>query len=302
MSAKLAKKFIERPMLRLSPAFSLNDPFEINIPKSTLDQMKNYVKSARKKNFERSLNSFMFKHGIVSLSATKESILMWSHYAEEHKGFVVEIELEEGNEISALHAEPVPKHSDAAFSKVEYKEDRFLPFELTPETSERARKYYYETKYIDWRYEEEYRFILPFDSATVLLLKTTNSNYASIIEKLELTPSSTPFHEISLGSLWASWDLKSRTYEQYHEALLEVWLGSNTNEAIFLVELSYAAISHLYIGAQADAKEFDSYFKEFNFSDVGYFSMMRDSYQKVSQAKLDLDSFSVNFKQFEPPQ
>jgi hypothetical protein len=39
------------------------------------------------------IDSIDQKFGILSLTAAKENLLMWAHYADEHKGAVVEIDI-----------------------------------------------------------------------------------------------------------------------------------------------------------------------------------------------------------------
>jgi len=78
--------------------------------------------------------------GYLSLSATKKSTLMWSHYAENHEGFAIGFKKEH-------------EYFDYGLVKVEYKDER--PF-LNPIQLRQDASLFY-TKSTDWKYEEEYR-------------------------------------------------------------------------------------------------------------------------------------------------
>lgn len=90
--------------------------------------------------------------GVVSLSKHNDSILMWSHYAENHKGLVFEFDYT-GKKFD-LHEFP---------HKVEYIDGYGL---LSHAVSREERNKQMETillsKYNDWSYEGEYR-IIDFD-------------------------------------------------------------------------------------------------------------------------------------------
>lgn len=79
-------------------------------------------------------------HGCLSLSATAANILMWSHYAEHHKGYIL-----------GFHA----KHDyfGQSVQQVVYSAERppHNPFE-----HEHSGRLFY-TKSADWAYEQEYR-------------------------------------------------------------------------------------------------------------------------------------------------
>ena len=83
--------------------------------------------------------------GYLSLSATNKNILMWSHYAQNHEGFVVGFDKKH-------------RYFDYGLMKVEYKDER--PF-LDPTQPKQDAGLFY-TKSTDWEYEEEYRKSIGF--------------------------------------------------------------------------------------------------------------------------------------------
>lgn len=83
--------------------------------------------------------------GYLSLSATNKNILMWSHYAQNHEGFVIGFE-------------KAHEYFDYGLMKVDYKDER--PF-LDPTQRKQDASLFY-TKSTDWEYEEEYRKSMGF--------------------------------------------------------------------------------------------------------------------------------------------
>ena len=98
--------------LWFSDSESFNDPFDCNLSETRnhkIPELRRYlesfgddhsnaneiIKKAKKdKNFMRDLaitarKESLKKYGILSLSESHENILMWSHYAENHTGFVM---------------------------------------------------------------------------------------------------------------------------------------------------------------------------------------------------------------------
>lgn len=104
--------------------------------------------------------------GILALSACNNSILMWSHYADFHRGFCIGF---------LTNSEDFPQE---AIKKVIYSEPRKMDFmeqfrqsfqshRAEKLSGEQLEKQFYEklteqtilTKYIDWKYEQEWRVI-----------------------------------------------------------------------------------------------------------------------------------------------
>jgi len=91
--------------------------------------------------------------GIISLSARWNSILMWSHYADNHQGFCIGFH-EEKLRNSGLFARG---------GQVSYNRKDEMPF-IDPLEDDHIIKAFIEshTKAHDWRYEREYRLIRTF--------------------------------------------------------------------------------------------------------------------------------------------
>jgi hypothetical protein len=151
-------------------ADSFNDPFDCNLTESRdiklsdfkeyiskLDIPKNVVKdsiSLAKRNpskiREQAISSrakTINAYGLLSLSMNYDSILMWSHYANNHTGLVIELDLLEDPE---FFLSPL---------KVKYQET-YEPVNFFGRATDLEYiKYVLATKSSDWDYEQEIRII-----------------------------------------------------------------------------------------------------------------------------------------------
>ncbi|NHE58490.1 DUF2971 domain-containing protein [Cyclobacterium plantarum] len=98
---------------------------------------------------ERTFDGYDKHLGVLSLSKRWDSILMWSHYADYHKGYCI-----------GFHKEMLTS-SDffGAGGPVIYPDNSSFP-EITPAIEFKAESQFIIThhKAFDWKYEEEYRF------------------------------------------------------------------------------------------------------------------------------------------------
>ncbi len=83
--------------------------------------------------------------GVLSLTSKRDSVLMWSHYANSHKGFCLEFD---------TSAKPF-----ASARKVQYRETRHS-FDVDASPEETATSFLL-AKHKDWEYEDEWRLIAP---------------------------------------------------------------------------------------------------------------------------------------------
>lgn len=89
--------------------------------------------------------------GVVSLSRDPTNILMWSHYAEHHKGFVVELRISMDAPVDLLEGiMPLP---------VVYQVER----PVVDWAAEFDVAQYFLTKSPDWKYEQEERILTTWD-------------------------------------------------------------------------------------------------------------------------------------------
>ena len=65
-----------------------------SIPNDSLDMVSNFLKTTTLKTLNEYINYYQHEMPLACLSETYDNILMWSHYANNHKGFVIEYDFE----------------------------------------------------------------------------------------------------------------------------------------------------------------------------------------------------------------
>ncbi|MFA6262056.1 MAG: DUF2971 domain-containing protein [Bacteroidia bacterium] len=151
----------------------------------TTDELKAY-KAERKIKVENSGSYYkeIHRHSLLNIrlscfSEVPDNILMWSHYADSHKGICLMFETIEFDTIQYLDlnkedlqynsSKLPPDHSGIirvryaeklpeSYNHLEYDKDKIAPFLMTKST--------------DWAYEKEWRMMLPKEA-----LKTDNPRY-----------------------------------------------------------------------------------------------------------------------------
>lgn len=176
---------LENSEIRFTQPCDLNDPFE-TLPNFSLyrEQLRNSLIAKRVEKFgshaatvgleildlmiDGTLSNFSEKlsphFGVLSLSRCRDNILMWSHYANNHSGFVV------GFDSSNSFFDPVKGKAIDGLRPVIYSNERAVVpqkgFEFSDESEMReANQYLFFTKSEDWRYEQEMRILADPGSA-----------------------------------------------------------------------------------------------------------------------------------------
>lgn len=136
---------IERQRLKLSHVDRLNDPFEHRAIELR-DRMQRDA-------FHAAIVESARLHGIICFSKTFYSPIMWSHYAERHKGICLGFEVRD----------------------VPLTEIRYIPKRLRGEITANPRSSRYEQrlmlditrcKHVEWRYEKEVRLTARLEGMT----------------------------------------------------------------------------------------------------------------------------------------
>lgn len=111
------------------------------------------------KNNQIAQSVFDSKFGVLSLSETPDSLLMWAHYADSHRGLVLQFD-----ETHEFFAPSTYEDQDLRLTKVEYSAERPV---LSYSTLNSPRLYY--RKSPEWSYENEWRLVRPLSMATKVL-------------------------------------------------------------------------------------------------------------------------------------
>jgi Protein of unknown function (DUF2971) len=178
MRMDVAEIVLGRRTIRFTQPDSLNDPYECHL---TLDRAAraelveghhNFLREQEPKTDEETLRARALANeaslvetaliqyrrireslGILSLSETHDSLLMWSHYADEHRGVVIELDHNHPSLMTRSDGD-----SFAGFFSVDYRDEkvRGVP---TPATVVDTLL----VKSKPWSYEREWRFIRTLD-------------------------------------------------------------------------------------------------------------------------------------------
>ncbi|MGU5791702.1 DUF2971 domain-containing protein [Aeromonas hydrophila] len=245
--------YLTCPTVKLSNVAFFNDPFELKMSRKHAELLANRVIAASnitdpefKELYAASyemLNSF---HGIVSLTETHRNMLMWSHYADSHKGFCL------GYKTNFLEIikdkSPLPKDLKVNFNpqRMIYDSKRFDESVLKDIEDPWISICHALTKKSDeWIYEKEHRCILPIiwaDKIKVrkILSKKTRNRIESLIKNKELKESKEKdvfyFSDVSAASKYS--------YE-----------FSRDKDISLLKDINIESIKSIYLGCKFDATQ-----------------------------------------------
>lgn len=144
-SKKYGLQAIKNQRLKVAIIEELNDPFELLSPDLTNRNLR-YRFLHWKKDISK-------KFGFLCCSNTLNEPLLWSHYADKHKGVALELEVDNTN-----------------IMEVKYRKTRLRldieKIKISGGFSESLALKLGKTKYIKWKYEQEYR--VPIDLSDCL--------------------------------------------------------------------------------------------------------------------------------------
>lgn len=137
-----------------------NDPFEGKFTEEEYDEDEIWSKSIRINLDSKMIQlkeSIEKETGVLCFSETNTDILMWSHYANSHKGIVI------GIDPQILCKQITSSDFDSLFQSVHYDEkyprvEYLKEFNLVKQTKMIVDKWYF-TKFRQWEYEKEWRAI-----------------------------------------------------------------------------------------------------------------------------------------------
>lgn len=270
LSKDVAMKFIQNPILRVTQSRELNDPFECLIANSD----KEYLNKNGDSNLSNNSEYFMSLHGIISLTETPDNLLMWSHYADNHEGAVVEFTIDENNPFDLFNVSNIPTSSDAFFRKVNYRKNRKNPFNSN--SLEEFRAHYYLTKSDEWIYEKEYRYIFPITS-----IRFMKSKSGLIDESLGYY-----CRDTGLVALFDRSDCKNK---------IDAWNRSVMNKDMFFVGINEQRITKIILGCNANISDF----KVAMIDAQRFANSIFNEFKNVEIAKIHPERYELDFVKLE---
>lgn len=335
----LREDFFDNPTFRATPTKALNDPFETDIQQYQMENIINHwieegdryslkdtdkiLKGGRESEIKYEKQRFeeeIEKLGVISFTEDYTNLLMWAHYANEHKGIVVKI----SNEVSwftntAYHQKG---HSgprrfrydwesiiDEMPQRVIYRNDRPL-FESATDVADtfdiRILKSIIQSKGDNWIHEKEHRSIVPLENADIIYTKYTKNliteigsspyvivsksldNYSAPIinEKCYITFTSpnNPKHMIS--------DFE-KTFEpkELEEIRMNLYYHYkyNSDEALFFYRINTMFISEIYFGCKCSEKTVQKMVKKIRSNKVFNSNIL------LKQAVISKEKYALDF-------
>lgn len=297
-------KFMQDPCLRITPSHCQNDPFEFGFSKNDIEAL-NMLEPGR--SIGSHIQAFAQRHGVISLTTEYQDVCMWAHYAEHHKGAVVEILVDKSDPYSAfLFPDFIVQRSisDLHFSNVKYEKVRSLEA-VTKKNAEDIRFHYYFTKYERWSSESEYRFIVPFDAVYKIVCTECSAKHLKWI-----TGSNCNFLSEISGSEPKLYEIKGPnlevlTMDPGRFAILEtLWgLSEDTNVMFFLrlasgcPGISSGSIGRIYFGANADLTKFMEDIEDSDCESLyrNYINLSDGCLHSIFQATIEANSYELKF-------
>lgn len=138
---------LERKMIRVSTLDKLNDPFE-------LMPYLRYFDRKKRKQYLEIRKRISKKYGLLCFSKTWTEPLLWSHYADKHKGIALGFEI-----------------SDPTLIDVDYSTSplrRQIDLTDNPSTDEELLLKLARIKYKNWGYELESRILIKLEHCTYI--------------------------------------------------------------------------------------------------------------------------------------
>lgn len=257
----LPLEYFDKPNIKVASPLHLNDPFESLIPTDIKKQINSFANSFYKNNpsdnkvtkegMIRSMNSVTSIYGITSLSETQRSLLMWAHYANNHKGLCI------GYDAKTMFFEDDKnkKNDDFTIRKVKYNNIRHDFYGDFPETSvakELAEYLLYNvmlTKGDDWIYEKEYRYIIAFHRTHFLTVDHSKKNRAleKSIEKM-----------IEMDVIKKENENENKYVRGNGQLASAYGILGKFKEASYFLNINPKSIKSIYFGCKADRKYINS--------------------------------------------
>jgi hypothetical protein len=305
------RDLFDEGFIRLTQPAALNDPFEASFCRKSLDELTGYFDDSTALDpefgeipFSQYIENRMHHIGIVSLSETKENLLMWAHYANEHKGIVVGIadfDTNEsifhglfradalinsswGEEWSPFNGRPQP----VSYRKgLRYRNDKF-DYDYSNIAAEGADRLLYEVfmqKSDEWIYEQEHRVVLRVEQADRVIVPNINS-VANTAIRGRIKSSAYACINRSKNS-WIV-DLFNIEDEAERTAVaIELGKLSRNPKTLYLMKLSSSAINNCLLGLKSTLSK----------SDVQGKYACSTGYLDIWRAKKNEDYYSLEFEQ-----
>ncbi|EDN67860.1 conserved hypothetical protein [Beggiatoa sp. PS] len=264
-------EFFEEPMLRATPLSELNDPFEGTFTKKQIEnicQLGKYDYDPEYIASDISMEKELIPQGIVAFTMEYINPLMWSHYADEHRGMVIQFRKDilfsvPENDIDPTgltYSSPQPVSYRRRLPKLDTKEEA-IPEDGEDETPfAKFNRSVLLTKSIDWCYEQEMRSVFNLTAANKIIcnhddeIKKIICDYNQEIKRIAIGYKQLPDknrYEIILSGLDNSEQSTETEFvvDDIFTALQE------QKDVIHLFQVNPKSIKRVYFGCKSDEEK-----------------------------------------------
>jgi hypothetical protein len=279
----LRPNFFKEPMLRATPFRALNDPFEGNLNKQQVyDAIKNMdifyaaetnslneLEDSGVEDLTSSLKGDFYDVGIISFTEDFTNPLMWAHYADEHRGMVIEFNNEEPlfEDSRKLSGERKCRFGDNTLGdtyefpqKVIYR--REIPsFERLESMTPNSRSEYHWKKFLqrifftkanDWIYEKEMRSVLRLCDADKVICEDNENIRRICSQNKEIMIQNLANNKIEITYPIGYEMDEEMGDESVKQEIYHFSLNYCSPPPIHLFRINPKAISGVYLGCNSD--------------------------------------------------
>lgn len=182
-------------------AHKLNDPFEFQFHLKTSTVHGVAINPTSLKDAKEQMKNY----GVLALSEVNDNILMWSHYADKHRGICIEFERTDTNELGNYdHCLPVLYQQELpSFNPLELEDSKAV----TQALSTKGEYWKYEREWRILTYESNKHFPLPGNITAVIFGLNMPQKHRDAI--LSLLGHTVKYFKASLSSRYFALDISS---------------------------------------------------------------------------------------------
>jgi hypothetical protein len=305
------RDFFEEGFIRLTQPSALNDPFEAAFCRKSLDELASHFDEPTswdpeigELKFSQYVDLRMHHIGVISFTESKENLLMWAHYANEHKGIVAGVAYlpQEGSiferlfradclinsawgeEWSKFDGTPKP----VSYRKgLRYRNDKF-DYDYSNISAEGADRVLYEVflhKSDEWMYEQEHRVILRLEQADRVIIPDISSVGSLDIQNRIKNAS---YSILNTNTQSCIVNLFEITHDTERTAVaMELAKLSKNSKTVYLMKLSSSSINNCLIGLNSKLTK----------ADIQGTHACSTGHLDVWKATRNMDYYSIEFKE-----
>jgi len=287
------KEFFKDPLLRLTPSSGFNDPFDSKPSGEAMAKKLAFLScedgeecreptpeiidkmGPEKDNIVQELENL----GIICLTEDLHNLLMWSHYADEHRGIVVEFDCS-GQWLD--YAPPEESVSNWVVNEFTPVSVRYSGRRPGNDLDDEFIYEYGNAKFIkntalvksnDWIYEKEHRSIIQLSNANVVIISKDRASW------FEKSPTVVNIEDLPNDMIKVTLDHNKSPFLNYAP-----------KDGMFFVRPKPRAIRAVYFGCRFDVDEMGEVYE--NSKKSGYFRDVR-----FFRTEVDDSIFGLNFKE-----